>query len=165
MGYFATRSAALGDVPPPVVTACFFGFADAMVSRALSDAWRYTTPELALTARYEVFDAASTRLLGTKASASSVADVAVRLGTVVGELMPHGRPMFAAHAQAKRPTEPHLELFWAATALREYRGDAHIAALQAAQIPPAASNEVPHPQLRTAFGFSMRNPDPASPSA
>lgn len=140
MGYFATRSAALGIVPPAVVTACFFGFAHAKVSRALPDAWRYTSPELALAARYEVFDSASTRLLGTRTSASSVADVAARLRAVVDELAPHGRPMFAAHANAARPSEPHLELFWAATALREYRGDAHIAALQAADVTPAASH-------------------------
>ena len=140
MGYFATRSAALGTVPPPVVTACFFGFAEAKVGRSLPDAWRYTSPELALTARYEVFDSASTRLLGARTSTSSVTDVAARLSTVVDELAPHGRPMFAAHAQAARPHAPHVELFWAATALREYRGDAHIAALQASDIGPVESN-------------------------
>lgn len=140
MGYFATRSAPLGIVPPAVVTACFFGFAEAKVSRALPDAWQHTSPEQALAARYEVFDAASVRLLGARASAPSVADAAARLGTVVEGLAPHGRPMFAAHAVAARPTEPHLELFWAATALREYRGDAHIAALQAADVAPAESN-------------------------
>ncbi len=140
MGYFATRSAALGRVPPRVVTACFFGFADGMVSRALPDAWQYTTPEHALAARYEVFDAASTRLLGSRTSLSSLADVACHLRSVVDGLSPHGRPMFAAHAQVQRPDEPHLELFWAATALREYRGDAHIVALQGAEVSPAASN-------------------------
>jgi len=64
MGYFATRSAALGQVPPPVVTACFYGFAPRMVERALPDAWTYATPSQAIAARYEVFDRASTRLLG-----------------------------------------------------------------------------------------------------
>jgi len=140
MGYFATRSAALGIVPPPVVTACFFGFAEAKVGRALPDAWRYTSPEMALTARYEVFDSASTRLLGAKTSTSDVTDVAARLSTIVDDLAPHGRPLFAAHAYAPRPGAPHLELFWAATALREYRGDAHIAALQAADLGPVESN-------------------------
>lgn len=140
MGYFATRSAALGSVPPTVVTACFYGFSDAMVARALPDAWCYTTSAQALAARYEVFDAASTRLLGAGTSASTVAEVADRLQPVIDVLAPHGRPMFAAHARATRPSEPHLALFWAATALREYRGDAHIVALQAADVPPAASN-------------------------
>jgi hypothetical protein len=140
MGYFATRSAALGTVPPPVVTACFFGFAEAKVGRSLPDAWRYTSPELALTARYEVFDSASTRLLGARTSTSSVTDVAACLSTVVDELAPHGRPMFAAHAHAARPHAPHVRLFWAATALREYRGDGHIAALQASDIGPVESN-------------------------
>jgi hypothetical protein len=140
MGYFATRSAALGMVPAPVVTACFYGFSDAMVRRALPDAWRYTTPADALAARYEVFDAACSRLVGSRASASEVLSVASELGSVVERLSPHGRPMFAAHAQAHRPTEPHLSLFWAATALREYRGDAHITALQSADVGPAASN-------------------------
>ena len=170
MGYFATRSAALGQVPASVVTACFYGFSHVMVARALPDAWRRTTPDQALAARYEVFDAASTRLLGARASADCVADAAGRLRFVVEGTAPHGRPMFAAHAGAARPDEPHLALFWAASALREYRGDAHVVALQAAGVAPAASNvlmtalRLTPPDQRTYRGWSEAEWDDAARS-
>jgi helix-turn-helix protein len=43
---------------------------------------------------------------------------------------PAGRPLFAAHASLEWPSEPHLQLWHAATLLREHRGDGHVAALQ-----------------------------------
>jgi len=140
MGYFATRSAALGTVPPSVVTACFYGFAHRLVARALPDAWTRTTPADALAARYDVVDAAATRLLGPHGRDPRVAAVAELLVRGVGSAAPHGRPMFAAHAHLPCPDAPHLALFWAATALRELRGDAHVVALQATDLSPAASN-------------------------
>ncbi len=42
-----------------------------------------------------------------------------------------GRPLFAAHLSLPWPTEPHLALWHAATLLREFRGDGHVAALLA----------------------------------
>lgn len=160
MGYFATRSAPLGQTSSSVVTACFYGFAERMVNRALPDAWNYTTPAAATGARYEVFDAASTRLLGPRATSASVRRAAERLSVIVHALAPHGRPLFAAHSSVTRPDEPHLALFWAATALREYRGDAHVAALQASEVSPAASNvlmtamRLTPPEQRTYRGWS-----------
>ena len=44
MGYFASRSAAMGAVGPEVVTAVFHNFRPSMVSRALPDAWGFSTP-------------------------------------------------------------------------------------------------------------------------
>jgi hypothetical protein len=37
--------------------------------------------------------------------------------------------MYAAHAEAPWPDEPHLALWHAATLLREFRGDGHVAVL------------------------------------
>ncbi|OOK74251.1 salK domain protein [Mycobacterium kansasii] len=39
MGYFAARSAPLGQVPPEVVSAVFYNFALARVAKALPAAW------------------------------------------------------------------------------------------------------------------------------
>jgi hypothetical protein len=44
-------------------------------------------------------------------------------------LRPEGRTLYAAHAGLDWPDEPHLVLWHAATLLREYRGDGHLAAL------------------------------------
>jgi len=128
MGYFASRAAAMGPVGPQVVTATFFGFAPAMVRRALPDAWTFTTPERMLAARLEVADVALRRLLGdveTDAIAEA-ADLALQ-AAVAGD--PSGRTLYAAHAALPPPREPHLRLWHAATCLREHRGDGHIAML------------------------------------
>lgn len=155
MGYFASRAAALGVVPAEVVTACFYGFAPRMVERALPDAWRWTTPEEAVEARLTVFDRAVRRHLGDRVDAPVVTATTSRLADVVDLLPVAGAPLFAAHRSLPRPAQPHLALFWTATALREFRGDAHIAALRAAVLGPAESNVlmtalglVPHDQRR-----------------
>ncbi|MDQ3480261.1 MAG: hypothetical protein M3423_02835 [Actinomycetota bacterium] len=140
MGYFATRSAALGQVPPPMVTACFYGFAPRMVERALPDAWTYATPTQAIAARYEVFHRASTRLLGRDVDRWANKVLAEKLVAAVADVPPFGSPMFAAHGSLECPPSAHLKLFWAAAALREYRGDAHIAALRLAGVEPVESN-------------------------
>jgi hypothetical protein len=134
MGYFATRSGALGRVAPAVVTAAFYNFKHTMVERALPDAWLYTTPEKAVAARLEVFDAAIHRLLGDDVHRPEVAEAA-RLGEEAVRLADApGRVMYAAHAALPVPDPPHLALFWATAALRELRGDAHNIALAAAEV-------------------------------
>ncbi|HEX3223244.1 MAG TPA: hypothetical protein VHR35_11800 [Nocardioides sp.] len=134
MGYFATRSAALGRVSPAAVTAAFYNFKHTMVERALPDAWLYTTPELAVAARLDVFDAAITRLLGDRARTREVAEAARLAGEAVRRTDTPGRVMYAAHAALPVPEQPHLALFWATAALREHRGDAHNIALAYAEV-------------------------------
>ena len=64
MGYFASRSAAMGPVPAEVVMATFYNFHPRMVRRAIPDAWGFAAPERVLAARVEGADAALRRLLG-----------------------------------------------------------------------------------------------------
>jgi hypothetical protein len=47
-----------------------------------------------------------------------------------------GRPLAAANADLPWADEPHVQLWQAATILREQRGDGHIAALQTAGLDP-----------------------------
>src|SRR5215475_2822002 len=51
MGYFAGRVAPLGPVPAAAVTAMAYGFAPAMVQRAIPDAWRFADPEAVVRTR------------------------------------------------------------------------------------------------------------------
>lgn len=134
MGYFASRSGALGTVPTPVVTACFYNFKPTMVARALPDAWTHTTPEQACRARLAVFDAATRRLLADDRDGPEIREAAALAAEAVAACDPAGRPLFAAHAARPVPDEPHLALFWAAAALREFRGDGHGATLVHAEI-------------------------------
>ncbi len=129
MGYFASRSAAMGTVPANLVTATFYNFHPRMVARSIPDAWRFSTPERVLAARYEGADAALRRLLGERISSPEVAEAAALAREATKGCDVAGRPLFAAHAALAWPTEPYLVLWHAATLLREFRGDGHVVAL------------------------------------
>ena len=142
MGYFASRSAALGAAPADVVTAVFYNFAPARVERAIPDAWAYSSPDVVLAARLEVADQSLRRLLGDLVTAPSTAEAAALAQRAVAACPRAGRPLFAAHAALPVPAKPHLALWWAASALREFRGDGHIAALLAAEVDGCEANVI-----------------------
>ncbi|MET7616640.1 hypothetical protein [Streptomyces sp. NPDC005408] len=142
MGYFASRAAALGAVPPEVVTAAFYNFAPGRVARALPDAWERCPPAQVLAARLDVADQCLRRLLGELVDGPLVAEAA-ELGRRAVEALPvAGRVLFAAHAALPVPERPHLALWWAATALREFRGDGHVAALVSAGVDGCEANVI-----------------------
>ncbi len=157
MGYFAMRSAPFGQVDPAVVTATFFGFHHSRVTRALPDAWRYTTPEQALAARLAGVREAITQLAPNPSGLERAADL---LWIAAQAADTAGRPLAAANSALARP-ESAAERLWQATAtLREHRGDGHIAALVAKGVTPAeshhlkiAAGESDSQALRTGRGF------------
>jgi len=129
MGYFASRAAAMGTVPPEMVTATFYNFHPRMVRRAIPDAWTFSTPEKVLRARLDVADKALRRLLGPEIGGEHVRAAAEIARRVAEAAEPTGRPLFAAHAALPWPDQTHLVLWHAATLLREHRGDGHVATL------------------------------------
>jgi hypothetical protein len=131
MGYFASRSAALGTPGPRLVTALFYGFAPRMVERALPRAWELADPARVLDVRLGL---ARSALDGHAGDVRGLADAADRLEAVLAGLDVAGRPLAAAHLDVPVPAEPLLRVWYAATVLREYRGDGHVAALVAAQV-------------------------------
>jgi hypothetical protein len=163
-GYFASRGAALGPVGPEIVTAVFYNFNPARVARAIPAVWDRATPEQLVQARLEAADAALTRGLGAEVvNGPEVAEAAVlaRRAAEKAVTLPHGRPLFAAHAALPWPDRPHLVLFHAQMLLREFRGDGHIAALLAngisgldAIVMHAASGEIDPRFLRGTRGWS-----------
>jgi hypothetical protein len=161
MGYFASRSAAMGPVPAEMVLATFYNFAPALVRRAIPDAWRRSSPERVLAARSQGAAAALARLLGDGTGSPELAEAAelARRAAEAGD--PAGRPLFAGHASLAWPEEPALVLWHAATLLREFRGDGHVAALLGAGIDGCEANvlavgtgAVPAELLRGARGWS-----------
>lgn len=162
-GYFASRSAALGAVPAPVVVATFYNFNPALVTESMAGAWSTTDPAAVLTARYTAADQALRGILGDATTAPEMHRAAALLREAA-EAVVHdvtGRPLFAAHAALPWPDEPHLVLWHAQTLLREYRGDAHIAALLTAGlsgiealVTHAASGAVPAETLRSSRAWS-----------
>jgi len=130
-GYFASRSAAMGEVPAEVVIATFYNFCPRAVRTAIPSVWETSTPSAMLAARLEVADLAMRRILGDEVLNSSAMSEAAGLARQVAEAAGDGlgRPLYAAHAALPWPEPAHLQLWHAQSLLREYRGDGHVAAL------------------------------------
>lgn len=160
-GYFASRSAALGPVPAPVVVATFYNFNPALVHTALPAAWDTTTPAAVLHARHDAVLHALRRGLGPLAEdVTELTDLATLAATHATH-HPHGRPLFAAHAALPWPQDPLPALWHAQTLLREYRGDGHLAALLheglsglEALVLHAATGEIAPEALRRTRGWT-----------
>lgn len=132
MGYFAGRSAPLGNVPTEVVTAIFYNFAPSHIGRALPDAWEFGSPADALRAR-ETSAVAALARCGVTAD-DTTATVAMLLEKAARSAPFDGRPLFAANLALPWPEEPVAKLWHATTLLREQRGDSHVALLAGAGI-------------------------------
>src|SRR5689334_3792199 len=125
-GYFAGRSAPLGPVDAAPVIALFFGFAPAMVSRALPDVWSRATPAESLAARLAGARASLSPLFDGAGPIDEAADLLRAAATAVPT---GGRALGAANAALPWPDDALGVLWHAATILREQRGDGHVAAL------------------------------------
>jgi hypothetical protein len=130
-GYFASRSAPMGAVGAEVVTATFYNFNPSLVRAAMAGVWDRVSPSSVTAARLEAIDGGLRRSLGDAVGSPEMrraADLARAAAEAACEHQ-EGRPLFAGHAGLEWPTEPHLVLWHAQTLLREFRGDAHVAAL------------------------------------
>jgi hypothetical protein len=161
-GYFASRSAPLGQVPAEVVIATFYNFAAGQVRKAIPSVWEAATPEQILAARLDGADAALRRLLGDAVASAEMSRAAELARDATSVLSVEGRPLYAAHAALPWPEPPHLQLWHAATLLREHRGDGHIAALvleglsglQAAVSYVATGKSMPEDMMKATRGYS-----------
>ncbi|MCW2529439.1 MAG: hypothetical protein JWM76_4299 [Pseudonocardiales bacterium] len=131
-GYFASRGAAFGAVEPAVLVATFAVFAPDFVEEKMAGAWEKISPSALVEVRRTAISATLARVLGDL----DVSDVLELARTATEALTPNGRPVYAAHAALSWPDEPRLALWHAATLLREYRGDGHMAAMTALGIHP-----------------------------
>jgi Helix-turn-helix family len=93
-------------------------------------AWTLATPGDIVAKRFEVAEASLRRLIGEETpELTELADLAKEAAERCGTRSGTGRPMYAAYAEADWPDQPHAKLWHAATLLREYRGDGHVAIL------------------------------------
>src|SRR5215472_7306561 len=164
MGYFASRSAAMGPVAAETVVATFFNFNPAIIHEAIPAAWDIASPAQLTTARLEAVDRSLRVAWGDGVGDTDVreaADLARRAAErACGR--PQGRPLFAGHAELPWPKAPHLVLWHAQTLLREYRGDGHVALLLTegldgvgALITHAATGAIPAESLRTTRAWKI----------
>ncbi len=161
-GYFASRSAPMGEVGPDTVIATFFNFNPDLVRSAIPSAWAAARPAAVLQARLDAADAALTRMLGDAIGSAEMTRAAALAQRAArrAALRYEGRPLFAAHAGLDWPEPDHLVLWHAQTLLREFRGDGHIAVLVAEDLDPVealalhlATGELPETFLRATRGW------------
>jgi hypothetical protein len=131
MPYFAQRASPLGDAGAHLVAATFYTFNPQTVASSIPEAWTHVPAAEVARARVEAADRCLRRLLGDDVASPRVAEAAAlaRRAAEAACAHPQGRPLFAAHAALGWPDEPHLQLWWAQTLLREFRGDGHVATL------------------------------------
>jgi hypothetical protein len=159
MGYFGARAAPLGSVGPGAVSAMFFNFRPSMVRRAIPDAWGYASPSSILQARGLGAADALTRIVpDVGKQAQSLVPLLQRM---IDRADGSGRPLFSANRDLERSEDPVEALWQACTALREHRGDGHVAALTASGLDGcealvlfARSERVPDAVFRDSRGWS-----------
>ncbi|HUR78955.1 MAG TPA: hypothetical protein VMZ22_13490 [Acidimicrobiales bacterium] len=137
MGYFAGRAAPMGQVGAAVVTATFYNFHRSRVMRAVPDCWRITSPGAIVRARFDGMVDALTAVVDVDVEALATLSPLARAmaEAACGDI--GGRPLFAAHTAIQWPTEgAAIQAWWAATLIREHRGDGHVAALVDAGVGP-----------------------------
>ncbi|HEY5878533.1 MAG TPA: hypothetical protein VIU11_06475, partial [Nakamurella sp.] len=93
-------------------------------------------PEKVVAARVSAVDHAWRALLPESIDGSGIREAATLAMRTASAANTAGRPLAAANADIPVPDQPHLQLCYAATLLREHRGDGHITALQTAGLDP-----------------------------
>ncbi|MDG9707837.1 SCO6745 family protein [Streptomyces sp. DH10] len=134
--YFAYRAAPLGEAGPERVASAFYSFSPRMVAEHVQPAWRIASPEAVLEARTRAVDRAYRALFGDQVDSPAMAEAAALARRAAEAADPAGRPLAAANAALDWPAAPHLQLWHAATILREHRGDGHLVALLVAGLDP-----------------------------
>lgn len=137
-GYVFGRAAPLGIAPTSLVVATFGVFSPAVVGSAYETGLATCSHGEVLAALQEGSVAALHRLLGPPLREVEEVVAAMRGGLEGAELL--GRPLFAGLSARDWPGDPWGRLWHAATLLREYRGDGHLAACVAAGLGPIAAN-------------------------
>lgn len=162
MSYFGCRAAPLGAVSAPVVSSIFYGFHSRRVERAIPEAWEYAKPQQLNEARLSAMDSALGRLLGEAIVQPQVRRAAALAMDAVQSADFSGRPLGAANAALGDPGVPHLQLWQALGAMREHRGDGHVATLVGNEVGSceslvmqAATGRSERESLRTNRGWSQ----------
>ncbi|WP_149828732.1 SCO6745 family protein [Streptomyces tailanensis] len=137
--YFPYRAAPLGAAGSERVTSAFFSFSPRMVAEHIEPAWKTASPEAVLAARDRAIDRAYRAIFGDRVNSPELTEAAALARRAAESANTAGRPLVAANAELPWPEPAHLQLWRAATLLREHRGDGHLAALLIADLDPVES--------------------------
>ncbi len=155
-GYFAQRSAPLalpgGGPSARLVTATFYGFSPQGVALHVPAVWDRAEPAAVLAATLEAMRELLGRLLADHGD--QVSELRDLLAPVADQQEIVGRPLAAAWSDVARTGDAVVDLWLAATVIRESRGDGHVALLVAEGIGPLESHLIStgdRPEVREAL--------------
>jgi len=137
--YVWGRACVMGEPSGAVVAAAFAAFEPGMISGIYDQARSAMSQTDAFDITFGSTAESLRSVLGDN-QADAVGAVGDRLAGVVAELDATGRPLFAGVASLDQPDDPFATLFQASLALREHRGDAHIASYIGAGFDPIEMN-------------------------
>lgn len=124
--YYCSRGSSLGQVPGEVIAATFAVFNPEVVVRGVEFGWSITDATTIRDARTAGATAQLRRILGERPDGLDKARSL--LERAVEPLRPEGKPLFAGLRSLGLPGDPLGDVWRLSDMLREYRGDAHIAA-------------------------------------
>jgi hypothetical protein len=124
--YFCSRGSALGQAPGELVAAAFAVFNPAVVVAAVAGGWALTDAATIADARARGASAQLVRILGS--SPAGLERATPLLARATEPLRVEGRPLYAGLRSLGLPGDPVGDAWRLADLLREFRGDAHIAA-------------------------------------
>jgi hypothetical protein len=124
--YFCSRGSVLGQVPGEVIASSFGVFNPAVVVPAVTYGWTLVDAATICQARTDGAVGQLRRILGD--APDGLDRVVELLQRATAPLRPEGRALFAGLRSLGLPGEPLADAWRLADLLREYRGDAHIAA-------------------------------------
>ena len=124
--YFCSRGSVMGQVPGSVIAAAFGVFNHVLVEKIVERGWQKTDAATMCQARDDGAVAQLRRVLGDRPD--GVDEARSLLERAQDDLQPYGKPLYAGMAAQPRFDDPLADCWRLADRLREYRGDAHIAA-------------------------------------
>lgn len=125
--YVAGRACVLGEPNGRVVASAFAAFEPSMIA-GIWDQARQAVPVEGVRRVTIDSTAESLRSVLAEADEEAISSVGERLAAVVDGLDATGRPLFSGVQSLDWPSDPYGRLWQATLALREHRGDAHVAA-------------------------------------
>ena len=124
--YFCSRGSVMGQVPGELIAAAFGVFNPEIVVPSVDSGWTITDAPTICEARDDGAIGQLTRVLGEKPD--GIDRVNQLLARAVEPLRPEGKALFSGQLALDMPGSPLGDAWRNADRLREYRGDAHIAA-------------------------------------
>src|SRR5215470_10144593 len=129
--YYAFRSAPMGRATAETVIATYYNFAPHLVRKYVPRVWDIAEPATVLDVLVDIVDATMGSALADFAGSAELVELAELLTAAAATAFerPEGRPLLAGLAAIPWPDAAHSQVWFGMHALREFRGDGHVAVL------------------------------------